>query len=128
MVQVHTCVSIHCHQCAQPLGAPEFEAHYPTETAALDAAQTAGWLPGPGETWWCSACGPVLVCEAEGHQFTPWKPADAAESRWVGREYRYCSRCCLHESRTHHDVTLPPSVTVGDVATHRAGLASGEVA
>jgi hypothetical protein len=38
MVQVHTCVSVHCDQCGDSLGDPGFEAHYPTENAAL-----GGW-------------------------------------------------------------------------------------
>jgi hypothetical protein len=28
MVQVHTCVSVHCDQCRGSLGSPGFEAHY----------------------------------------------------------------------------------------------------
>jgi hypothetical protein len=144
MVQVHTCVSVRCDQCGLPLGSPNYETHYPTEDAALDAAESAGWVCGPGGQWWCSCCGPVLICDAEGHEFTPWKPAPVTgELRWVGRKYRYCRRCCLHESRTPHprDVTLPAGVTVPDVAAHRSGLsqetapaptaagdASGEVA
>jgi hypothetical protein len=99
MVQVHTCVSVHCDQCAQALGSPGFEAHYPTENAALDAAAAEGWLIGPGGRLWCSACGPVLTCEAEGHQFSVWSRALGADGQSAGGEYRYCRRCCLHESR-----------------------------
>jgi hypothetical protein len=98
MVQVHTCVSVHCDQCRQALGSPGFEVHYPTEDVALDAAMAAGWLIGPGERLWCSACGPVLTCEAEGHQFSTWNPALNPDEQQAGREYRYCRRCCLHES------------------------------
>jgi hypothetical protein len=99
MVQVHTCVSVHCDQCGQALGSPGFEAHYPTEDAALDAAEAADWVVGPAGRLWCSCCGPVLTCEAEGHEFTVWQPGSNAEGQLVGREYRYCRRCCLHESR-----------------------------
>jgi hypothetical protein len=105
MIQVHTCVSVHCDQCGDALGDPGFEAHYPTEDAALDAAAAQGWGVGPGGRLWCSACGPVLTCEAEGHEFTQWCPvlidqaAATAEGQPVSREYRYCRRCCLHESR-----------------------------
>jgi hypothetical protein len=96
MVQVHTCVSVHCGQCGtSPVGFG-FEAHYPTETAALGAAAAAGWVVGPGGRLWCSACGPVLTCEAEGHQFSPWLPA--FREAGTGDEYRFCRRCCLHES------------------------------
>src|SRR5215467_5867550 len=73
-VQVHTCVIIQCAQCDQPLGSPEFEAHYPSEDAAVAAAEAAGWVDGPGGCWWCSACGPVLECQAQGHEFTDWRP------------------------------------------------------
>jgi hypothetical protein len=97
MVQVHTCVSVHCGQCGASPAGLGFEAHYPTETAALDAAAAAGWVVGPGGRLWCSACGPVLECEADGHQFSPW--LSARRDACAGREYRYCRRCCLHESR-----------------------------
>lgn len=117
MVQVRTCVSVHCDQCGDTLGGPEFQAHYPTEDAALDAAAAQGWRVGPGGRLWCSACGPVLTCAAEGHEFTPWRAvligvdefpellagtehtAASAAGHPVSREYRYCRRCCLHESR-----------------------------
>src|SRR5947209_1040206 len=100
MVQVHTCVSVHCAQCGLPLGSPGFEAHYPTEDAALDAAESAGWVCGPGGRWWCSCCGPMLTCEAHGHEFTDWEPGAGVDGDGPGRAYRYCRRCCLHESRT----------------------------
>jgi hypothetical protein len=106
MLQVHTCVSVHCDQCGDSPVGPGFEAHYPSEDAALDAAVAAGWLVGPGGQWWCSACGPVLVCADQGHDFTPWKRAGADQTEVVpgaegggSSEYRYCRRCCLHESR-----------------------------
>jgi hypothetical protein len=106
MVQVHTCVSVHCAQCGDGFGSPGFEAHYPTEDAALDAATAAGWVVGPGGRVWCSCCGPVLVCEEQGHEFAEWRPARIEETEVAGgaggggvSEYRYCRRCCLHESR-----------------------------
>jgi ferredoxin len=68
MVQVHTCVSVHCGRCGGSLGSAGFEAHYQTEDAALDAAATEGWRVGPGGRLWCSACGPVLTCEAQGQR------------------------------------------------------------
>jgi hypothetical protein len=98
MLQVHTCVSVHCAQCGDSLGGPGLAAHYSTEEAALDAATVAGWQVGPGERWWCSACGPVLTCEEQGHEFTRWHQL-RPERGWALREYRYCLRCCLHESR-----------------------------
>jgi hypothetical protein len=55
MLQVHTCVSVHCGQCGDALRGPEFEAHYPTEVAALDAAAAEGWLVGRDGRLWCSA-------------------------------------------------------------------------
>ena len=117
MLQVQTCVSVHCHQCGDALGGPGFEAHFPTEDVALEAAAARGWRIGPGDRLWCSACGPVLACEAEGHQFTPWRAvllcveevrellagteqaAMPVEGQPLGREYRCCLRCHLHESR-----------------------------
>ena len=99
MIQVHTCVSVHCDQCGDSLGSPAFEAHFATEDAALDAAAAEGWLVGPSGRLWCSACGPVLTCEAEGHEFNPWRRLILSGRRPVLREYRYCQRCCLHESR-----------------------------
>jgi hypothetical protein len=99
MVQVHTCVSVHCGQCGLSPAGLGFEAHYPTEAAALDAASAAGWVVGPGGQLWCSACGPVLTCEADGHQFSPWRQAETERGLLGGNEYRHCRRCCLHESR-----------------------------
>ncbi|MGB8201440.1 MAG: hypothetical protein WCF33_17415, partial [Pseudonocardiaceae bacterium] len=43
MLQVHTCVSVHCDQCGEPLGDPEIQGHYPSEDAALNAAATQRW-------------------------------------------------------------------------------------
>jgi hypothetical protein len=114
-----------------PLGSPNYEAHNPTEDAALDAAERAGWVCGPGGRWWCSCCGPVLTCEAEGHQFIGWQPGSVSEG--VRREYRYCRRCCLHESRpsTAPVGSVPPG---GKTTAHRgadtvaAGALVGEVA
>jgi hypothetical protein len=48
MLQVHTCVSVHCGQCGASPAGLGFQAHHPTETAALDAASAAGWVVGPG--------------------------------------------------------------------------------
>jgi hypothetical protein len=100
MLQVQTCVSAHCHQCGDALGGPGFEAHYPSENAALDAAAAQGWRIGPGDRLWCSACGPVLVCEAEGHEFSPWRYPALFGPRPALSEYRHCHRCSLVESRS----------------------------
>lgn len=100
MMQVRTCVSVHCDQCGDALGGPEFEAHYPTEDAALDAAAAQGWLVGPGGRLWCSACGPILTCEADGHEFSQWRHPSTLQGHPAASEYRHCRRCCLHESRT----------------------------
>lgn len=113
MVQVHTCVSVRCDQCAQALGSPGFEAHYSTESAALDAAVTEGWQVGPGGRLWCSACGAVLTCEDEGHQFTGWQPSTTRGGDATGGGYRYCRRCCLHESRA---LALTSVELAGEVA------------
>ena len=99
MLQVHTCVSVHRGQCGDAFGSPRLEAHYPTETAALDAATAEGWLVGRGGRLWCSACGPVLTCEAEGHEFSDWRRPVIANGRPASSEYRHCRRCCLEESR-----------------------------
>jgi hypothetical protein len=131
MVQVHTCVSVHCAQCEEPLGSPGVEAHYPTETAALNAADAQGWLVGPGGRLWCSACAPALTCEAEGHEFSQWRHPRTKQGLLGGTQYRHCRRCCLHESR-------PAAFLAADVtecattAAMRAPLAdlteAGEVA
>ncbi|PZS29476.1 MAG: hypothetical protein DLM61_12805 [Pseudonocardiales bacterium] len=99
MVQVHTCVSVHCDQCGQALGGPGVEAHYPNESAALDAAVTEGWQVGPGGRLWCSACGAVLTCEDEGHQFSAWGRPVNPSGQPSASEYRNRGRCCLYESR-----------------------------
>lgn len=127
MVQVHTCVSVQCDQCGMPLGGPDFEAHYPTEDAALDAAEHAGWVCGPGGRWWCSCCGPVLTCETQGHQFIGWQLAGDQP----GRQYRYCRRCCVHESRTTSALvasTPQRDTTAAMAATVRTAVARDELA
>jgi hypothetical protein len=141
MLQGHACVSVHCDQCGDSLGAPEFQAHYPSEDAALGAAATDGWRLSPDGRLYCSECGPVLTCEAQGHKFTPWRavlacqdeldelvtgtstaqqavtgespalPAGAShtttEGHPVSREYRYCRRCCLFDSRQNPTLSAP---------------------
>lgn len=99
MIQVHTCVSVHCDQCGDALGSPECEAHYRSERTALKAATANGWRTGPGGRLVCSACAPILVCEVEGHQFSPWRHPALADGRLAPSEYRYCRRCCALESR-----------------------------
>lgn len=101
MLRAHTWVSVHCDQCADTPTGAGFEPRYPDEAAALHAASAEGWLVGPDGQLWCPVCGPVLRCEAEGHDFGPWHPLTAT-SQVVpgGREYRNCRQCCLHESHT----------------------------
>jgi hypothetical protein len=116
MVQVHTCVSVHCGQCGDSLGDPGFEAHYPTEDAALDAAAADGWRVSPGGRLWCSACAPVLVCEAEGHEFSGWCHPVTLDGHPAGSEYRHCRRCCRHESRLTTWLRLAANVDAEEVA------------
>jgi len=99
MIQAHTCVSVHCDQCGDALGSPEYELHYPTERSALDAATAEGWRLGPDRRWWCSACAPALICQAEGHQFSQWRRPLTRDGHPAASEYRHCRRCCWHESR-----------------------------
>jgi hypothetical protein len=99
MIQVDTCVSVRCDQCGDSLDGPGFEAHFATEDGALDAAIAQGWLVGPGRRLWCSACGPVLTCEAEGHEFSPWRWPVLSSGQLAWSEFRHCRRCCLEESR-----------------------------
>lgn len=107
MVRRHSCVSVHCDQCDDTPAGPGFEAHYPDEVAALDAAMAAGWLVAPDGRLLCSACGPVLVCETTGHEFGDWR-SWSAPGAGQRREYRNCARCYLHESR--------PAPQFGEVA------------
>ena len=99
MIQTHTCVSVHCDQCGDALGSPELEAHYRTEGVALRAATAARWRAGWDGRWMCSACAPVLTCEVEGHQFSPWRHPVLPKGLVAVSEYRYCRRCCELESR-----------------------------
>jgi hypothetical protein len=111
MIQLHTCVSVHCDQCGDALGSPTVQAHYPTERAALNAATTHGWRAGSGGRLLCSACAPILTCELWGHEFSAWRHPILADGRPAPSEYRHCWRCCRHESRpaTHdrHDGDEP---------------------
>jgi hypothetical protein len=99
MIQTHTCVSVHCDQCGDALGSPELEAHYRTEGVALRAATAARWRVGSDARWMCSACAPILTCEVEGHQFSPWRHPVLPKGLVAVSEYRYCRRCCELESR-----------------------------
>jgi hypothetical protein len=92
-------VSAHCDQCGDALVSPEFEAHYHNEGAALRAAAAARWRAGSGGRLMCSACAPVLTCEIEGHQFSPWRLPVQLEGLVAVSEYRYCRRCCELDSR-----------------------------
>lgn len=99
MLQVHTCVSVHCDQCDYALGSLTGTMHFRTEKAAINAALAEGWRIGTGEQWWCPACAPALICQAEGHLFTPWRHPHTRTRRPAPSEYRYCRRCCELESR-----------------------------
>jgi hypothetical protein len=99
MLQVHTCVSVHCDQCGHILGLPAHALHFRTENAAINAATADRWRIGTDGQWWCSACAPALICQAEGHQFTPWRCPRSHRDRSAPSEYRYCRRCCALESR-----------------------------
>lgn len=99
MIEVHACARAQCDQCGDRLGYPGADPHYPTETAALDAAAGQGWRVGPGGRLYCPACAPVLTCQAQGHTFTPWQAVVVCEDDLAGREYRYCQRCCLLDTR-----------------------------
>jgi hypothetical protein len=99
MIQVRTCASVHCDQCGDSLGSPGVEEHFATEDAALNTAAAEGWLVGPGGRLWCSTCGPVLTCEAEGHEFSPWRWPVISSGQLAWSEFRHCRRCCLEESR-----------------------------
>ena len=88
MLQVHTCVSVHCGQCGDSLGSPGFEAHYPTEDAALDAAAGQGWRVGPGGRLWCSAArstgiavGAACTSPASPHCWPLMSPSGARQRR-----------------------------------------------
>ena len=99
MIQVHTCVSVHCDQCGDALGGPAYTVHYRTENAAMNAAIADGWQVDPEGQWWCSACAPALICQTEGHQFSPWRHSLTRIGHPALSEYRYCQRCCVLESR-----------------------------
>lgn len=118
MFRHHSCVSLHCDQCADTPPGPGFESHAPDETAAVETARAAGWRAAPDGRLLCPACGPILACQARGHEFTTWAQATAGpgegarvcgcdpdtEIHLLGsadcrRQYRYCRCCCVHESR-----------------------------
>jgi hypothetical protein len=99
MLQVHTCVSVHCDQCGHVLGRPAHVLHFRTESAAIDAATADRWRIGSDAQWWCSACAPALICRTEGHQFTPWRHPQIRSERPAPSEYRYCRRCCVLQDR-----------------------------
>ncbi|MGQ0716060.1 MAG: hypothetical protein ACT4NP_01880 [Pseudonocardiales bacterium] len=81
------------------MGSPLVEAHFRTEIAARQAAAAQGWRGGPGRGLLCCACAPVLICDAEGHQFSIWRRPVTTNGQPGPSEYRHCRRCCRHESR-----------------------------
>ncbi len=99
MLQVHTCVSVHCDQCGDVLGRDARAVHFRTERAATHAATAQRWRVGTDGQWWCAACAPTLICRAEGHQFTPWRHPQISGERPARSEYRYCRRCCILQDR-----------------------------
>jgi hypothetical protein len=122
MIKVCVCVRPQCDVCKEFLNTLDLnpqEVYYASESEALDAATAVGWRVDARGRLVCSLCGPRLVCGIEGHLFTPWRrlvlgsrehPIDASshpalaavvalEGR-IRRDYRYCTRCCHHESRT----------------------------
>jgi hypothetical protein len=147
MLQVCACVRPQCDVCGEFLNSLDLtltETHYATEKEALNAVKASGWRVDSRGRLVCSMCGPALVCQAEGHTFTPWRhlvlgsrehPVNATEHPElattvalggpIARDYRYCTRCCRHESRqighlpgqpvVIHTDSLAP-VTVGEVA------------
>lgn len=104
MLQVHTCVSVHCDQCSHILGGHARTLHFRTESAAIKAATASRWRIGPEGKWWCAACAPALICRTKGHQFTPWRAPQIRGERPAPSEYRYCRRCCVLQDRpvAHH--------------------------
>ena len=100
IAQAQTRASIHCAQCGDSPASLECEASWPPEDAALNAAADQGWRVGPDGRLWCSACAPVLTCQAQGHEFSGWRRPLTRDGRLAASEYRHCRRCCRHESRT----------------------------
>ncbi|MGH3685973.1 MAG: hypothetical protein ACRDSM_13120 [Pseudonocardiaceae bacterium] len=99
MAQVYPWVSVHCALCGDSPGSIDYEEYWTPEDAVLHAAAAQGWRVGPGGRLWCSACAPVLTCDAEGHVFSGWRRPVTRDGQLAGSEYRHCRRCCLHESR-----------------------------
>jgi hypothetical protein len=80
-------------------GRPRVRGALPHRGLARRAATAARWRAGSEGRWVCSACAPVLTCEVEGHQFSPWRLPVLAEGLVAVSAYRYCRRCCELESR-----------------------------
>jgi hypothetical protein len=124
MLQLHTCVIVRCDQCGD---SPGRQAHYPSEEAALDAATTEGWQVDPSGQLWCSACATVLMCEAEGHEFSAWQLPVTSHGRPALSEYRHCRRCCLVDSRPAR-LLIGSNPGQGNSEGFRALLDAAEVA
>ncbi len=113
MLQRQSCVVVHCDLCGDGPSDPSMELHYPSEDAALDALAVLGWdLAADGGRLVCPDCSTVLGCEEAGHEFIDWQHCGcgqllAAHRRGTagrcGLAFRYCRRCCLHESRPAPD-------------------------
>ncbi|MDQ3154842.1 MAG: hypothetical protein M3R63_24960 [Actinomycetota bacterium] len=137
MLQTQTCVSVRCDQCGDGPYSPELVAHWPTEDAALDAAAVAGWHiedRDPSRLL-CPDCGTVLRCEDRGHEFTRWRRCRceqlvaahrAGPDGLCGMAFRYCLRCCVHES---HPTPAGVALTgrSGDTGCALRGMFTGVV-
>lgn len=119
MLRPYIWVSVTCDQCGNGPTDSGTVPHFSTEADAVDAVMAAAWVVAADGRLLCSACGPILICEVYGHQFTVWHqampgPGELARtckcdpagplhllgSTDCGRQLRYCRQCCLHESRT----------------------------
>lgn len=126
MLQLRTYVILRCDQCGD---SPSSQARYATEDAALDAAAAEGWRIATDARLWCSACATVLTCEAEGHEFGPWRLPITSDGQLALSQYRHCQRCCLVDSRPNWGLrdSVPRQGKSGGFAAG-AGTSVAEVA
>ena len=112
MVQVHTCVSVHCGQCGAGPAGLGFEAHYPTEDRGARRGRFGGL--GGRSGWTVVVLGLRSGAGVRGRR-SPVQPVATGSAGcgcW-GAAYRLCWRCCLHESRA---LALACTDVTGEVA------------
>lgn len=92
----HTCVSVTCDGCEEPLGHDDGITHFGSRDEAIAYATNSIW--GDDCRWVftsdraiCSSCARKADCAATGHQWDVWR--DGGDVAGVPYRTRWCDHC-----------------------------------